>query len=95
MEEEIVDYLALAFVGSIVLRLGNRGLQSPDDIALLNVPHRHILRTLCHEGKIGPDDGKGSSRPATQDSIDTSEILAHDFSETSYLGPTIGWNRHG
>jgi len=87
-------YLALAFVGSIVLRLATTGVEDYNLLMILLCSMCLIvtfsaLSVTFVKARLDADDGKESSGPATEDSIDTSEILAHDFSETSYLGPTL------
>ena len=85
-------YLGMALGGSIVLRLATTGTE---DYNLLMV----LLCSMCIvvtfsalsvpfvKAKLDPNDGNKSSRPIKEDSIDTSAILGHDFSETSYLPP--------
>ena len=87
-------YLGMALGGSIVLRLATTGTE---DYNLLMV----LLCSMCIvvtfsalsvpfvKAKLDPNDGNKSSRPIKEDSIDTSAILGHDFSETSYLPPSL------
>ena len=85
-------YLALAFGGSIVLRLTTTGVEDHNLLMILLCSMCLIvtfsaLSVTFVKARLDADDGKESSGPAIEDSIDTSEILGHDFSETSYLPP--------
>ena len=85
-------YLALAFGGSIVLRLTTTGTQDYNLLMILLCSMCLIvtfsaLSVTFVKARLDADDGKGSNRPATEDSIDASEILAHDFQKPHIWAP--------
>ena len=87
-------YLVLAFGGSIVLRLTTTRVEDYNLLMILLCSMCLIvtfsaLSVTFVKARLDVDDGKESGGPATKDSIDTSEILGHDFSETSYLAPSL------
>ena len=87
-------YLALAFGGSVVLRLTTTGVEDYNLLMILLCSMCLIvtfsaLSVTFVKARLDADDGEEFSGPATEDSIDTSAILSQDFSETSYLGPSL------
>ena len=87
-------YLALAFGGSIVLRLTTTGVEDYNLLMILLCSMCLIvtfsaLSVTFVKARLDADDGEEFSGPSTEDSVDTSAILGHDFSETSYLGPSL------